>query len=195
MAWVAFSGRFAIQLVSALLVPYSEATAAVSVTNRAIWDTSAADLVNGATAMFRETEAKEEDVQALLQNPQYSLSVLWALATGIQRLKGVPERNEVVVFAAAALTQDDVNFVAGAVNMLARYHEAVAALAQVSAPGPGSVDYVSWIEPLGRAVERPEFQAPPKVEFLSGRASRLAHRNLTARGCRIDETYSIAAER
>jgi len=120
----------------------------------------------------------------------------------------VPGRDAVVIFAAAAQTQDEVRFVAGAVNMLARYHEAVAPLAQVSAPGPvlgrtvaGAlvvpmpVDYVAWLERLGAAANRPELQAPEKVAFVSGKLSPLAQKNFTARGWKLYETFSIAAER
>jgi hypothetical protein len=84
----------------------------------------------------------------------------------------------------------------------------VAPLAQVSAPGPilgrtvagalvlpGPVDFVSWLERLGRAANRPDLQAPEKVAFLSGRMSPLAQKNFTSRGWKIYETFSIAAER
>jgi hypothetical protein len=208
VAWVAFSGRFGVTATTTILVPYSQAMSAVSVTNSAVWDTPASDLINNASAIFRRTGASGADVRALMQNQQYSLSVLTALATGIERLKGVEGRDAAVIFAAAAQTQDEVNFVAGAVNMLARYHEAVSPLARVSAPGPilghtaagglflpAPVDYVSWIEPLGRMVGRPEFQAPEKVAFLSGQMSPLARKNAAARGWRIEELFTIAAER
>jgi len=207
-AWVAFSGRFMIQTATSILVPYSMAMSAVTITNSTVYDTPPGDLVNNATVIFGETGASEAQVQALVQNPQYSLSVLTALAMGIQRLQGVPGRDAVVIFAAAAQTQDEVRFVAGAVNMLARYHEAVAPLAQLSAPGPilgrtvagalvlaGPVDYVSWLERLGRAANRPDLQAPEKVAFLSGRMSPLAQKEFTKRGWKIFETFSIAAER
>jgi hypothetical protein len=134
VAWVSFSGRFAIQAVSALLVPYSTAMAAVSVTNQAIFDMSSADLVISVTAIFGETGASP---------PQPILG-----------------------------------------------HTAAGALML-----PAPVDYVSWIEALGRAVGRPEFQAPEKVAFLSSRMSPLAQRNLTSRGWKVNETYTTAAER
>ena len=208
VAWVAFSGRAVISAFSAILVPYSMAMTGVSVTNNAVYDTPAGQLINNAAAIFGETGASQAEVQALMENPQYSLSVLTALATGIQRLQGVAERESLVIFAATAQAEDEANFIAGAVNMLARYHEAVAPIARTSAPGPllghtaagtlvlpAPVDHVSWIKRLGRDVARPEFQAPDKVAFLSGQMSPLAHKKLTARGWRIDELYSIAAER
>src|SRR5262245_18827344 len=136
VAWVAFSGRFAITAVSAILVPYSTAMAGVSITERAVWDLPAGDLVNRATAIFAETGASPAQVQSLMENPYYSLSVLTALAKGLQRLQGVSGRDSLVVFAATAQGEDEANFVAGAVNMLARSHESVAPLARASAPGP-----------------------------------------------------------
>jgi len=208
VAWVAFSGRLGVTVLTAVLVPYSEIMAAVSVTNRAIWDLSAADLLNQATAAFGRTGATPEQVRALADNPQYPLSVLHALAMGLERLQGVQGRDALVAFAATAQTQDEVNFVAGAVNMLARHHEAVAPLARVSAPGPivghtatgalvltAPVDYLSWIAPLGQDVSRPELHAAQKTAVVSGQVSVLAWRNLTARGWSIDESFSIAAER
>ena len=207
VAWVSFSGRAGITVLTALLVPYSEIMTAVSATNRAVWDVPAADLFNNARSVFGRTGASPEQVQALAENPQFPLSVLHALATGLERLQGVVGRDAMVVFAAAAQTQDEVNFVASAVNMLARYHEVVAPLVRVSAPGPilghtatgavvlaAPVDYVSWIAPLGQDVGRPELQAPQKIALVSGQVSRLAWKNLTARGWTINEAF-IMAER
>jgi hypothetical protein len=75
-AWVAFSGRMVVQTATSILVPYSMAMSAVTITNSSIYDTPAADLVNAATAIFTETGASKQQVQALVQNPQYPLSVL-----------------------------------------------------------------------------------------------------------------------
>ena len=179
-AWVAFSGRFMIQTATSILVPYSMVMSAVTITNTSIYDTPPGDLINNATMIFGATGATDAQVQALVQNPQYSLTTLTELALAIQRLQGVPGRDAVVIFAAAARTQDECRFVAGAMNMLARYHEAVAPIAQVSAPGPilgrtasgtlvlaAPVDYVAWLERVGIATNRPDFQAPERVLFVS----------------------------
>src|SRR5206468_1196010 len=207
-AWVAFSGRFIIQTATSILVPYSMAMSAVTITNSTVYETPAADLVNNATVIFGETGASGAQVQAVVQNPQYSLSVLTALAMGIQRLQGVPGRDAVVIFAAAAQTQDETRFVAGAINMLARYHEAVAPIAQVSAPGPilgrtvaGTlvvpvpVDYIAWTERVARFPLRQDVQAPEHVGFISGRLSPLAQKECTKRSWKLYESFTIAAER
>src|SRR6266481_7079345 len=207
-AWVAFSGRFIIQTATSILVPYSMAMSAVTITNSTVYETPAGDLVNNATVIFGETGASGAQVQAVVQNPQYSLSVLTALAMGIQRLQGVPGRDAIVIFAAAARTQDECRFVAGAVNMLARYHEAVAPIAQVSAPGPilgrtaaGAlivpmpVDYISWTERVAGFPKRSDIRAASEhVGFVSGRLSPLASKEFTKRDWKMFESYTIAAE-
>ena len=172
-AWVAFSGRFLIQTATSILVPYSMAMSAVTITNSTVYDTPPADIINNDTMIFGSTGATEAQVQALVQNPQYSLTTLTELALGIHRLQGVPGRDAVVIFAAAARTQDECRFVAGAINMLARYREAVAPIAQVSAPGPvlgrttggalvlpAPVDYVAWLERVGVAANRRTSRRP-----------------------------------
>ena len=184
---MAFSGRFLIQTATTILVPYSMAMSATTITNSTIYDTPPGDLVNNATAIFTSTGASEAQVQALVQNPQYSLSVLTALAQGVQRLKDVPGRDAVVTFAAAARTQDETRFLAAAMNMLARHHESVAPIAEVSAPGPivgrtttGAllmplpVDYIAWTQNVARHARAagPELARPSPIHFRSGIAPR-----------------------
>jgi hypothetical protein len=207
-AWVAFSGRFLIQTATTILVPYSMAMSAVTITNTTIYDTPPGDLVNNATAIFTSTGASAAQVQALVQNPQYSLSVLTALAQGVQRLKDVPGRNAVVTFAAAARTQDETRFLAAAMNMLARHHESVAPIAEVSAPGPivgrtstGAlliplpVDYIAWTQIVARHAEQPGLNSPDRALFISGQVSPRAQKELLARHWKVNEAFSIAAER
>src|SRR5262249_27330612 len=135
-AWGAFSGRFVIQTATSILVPYSMAMSAVTITNTSIYDTPAADLINADTAIFNETGATEQQVQALMQNQQYSLSVLTDLALAIRRLQGVPGRDAVVIFAAAARTQVETRFMAGARRPLPPHHHAGPPPLPHSAPPP-----------------------------------------------------------
>ena len=164
--------------------------------------------INNATVIFGATGASDAQVQALVQNPQYTLTVLTELALGIQRLNGVAGVDSLVIFAAAARTQDECRFVAGAANMLARYHEAVAPIAQVTAPGPilartadgtlvlpAPVDYVAWLERVALASNRPDLQAPERVLFVSGRLTPLAQKELSKRGWKLFESFTRAAEK
>jgi len=208
MAWVAFSGRLGVQAAVSVFVPYSMAMSVVTITNSTVYDTPGADLINQAQAAFAATGASEAQVAALMKNPQYSLSVLTALAQGIQRLQGVAGLASVVEFAAGAKTQDENRLVAAAVNMLARHHESVERVARVTAPGPivahtvGSalvvpapVDYVAWTDRAGRFAQREDLKAPARSAWLSGRMSPRARKEFAERGWKIDESFTIAAER
>lgn len=208
MAWVAFSGRFGIQTAVSVFVPYSMALSAVTITDSTIYDTPTADVINSDIASFAGTGASDAQVKALMRNQQYGLSVLTAIARGLQRLKGVQGLASVVDFAAAAQTQDETRFVAGAVNMLARHHETVAPLAQVMAPGPiigrtaggalvvpAPVDYIAWTERVARISQRDDLKTAGPTAWVSGRVSPRALKEVTARGWKVTESFSIGAER
>ena len=208
MAWVAFSGRFAVQAAMSVAVPYSMAMSAVTITNSTVYDTPPGDLVNNARSIFAATGAGDAQVEALVRNPQYSLSVLTSLAAGVQRLQGVNGLASVVGFAAAAKTQDETRFMAAAVNMLARHHESVQQLSQVSAPGPiigrsaggtlivpAPVDYVAWTQRVAQLAQREDLRAPDRIAWISGQVSPRTRKELEKRGWKISESFSIAAER
>lgn len=208
MAWVAFSGRFVVQVAMSVVVPGSMAMSAVTITNSTVYDTPPGDLVNNAQTVFSATGADASRVQALVKNPQYSLSVLTALAKGVQRLQGVNGLASVVDFAGAAKTQDETRLVAAAVNMLARYHETVQPIASISAPGPiigrtaggrlvipAPVDYLAWTQRAGGLAQRSDLRAPERVAWLSGQMSPRARKEFEARGWKVSESFTIAAER
>ena len=208
MAWVAFSGRFGIQAATSAVMPYSMVMSAVTITNTTVYDTPAADLLNRAKATFVATGASDAAVTALMKNPQYSLSVLAALAQGCQRLQGVDGVASVVGFAAIARTQDETRGVTATVNMLARHHESAEPITRVSAPGPivgrtargklvlpAPVDYVAWTERVARLAGREDLRTPTRSVWLSGRMSPHAARESRARGWAVDESFTIAAER
>jgi hypothetical protein len=159
MAWVAFSGRVGVNTLISVFVPASIAISAASVTNTMIYDTPAADLIARNQQRLMAMGASEQETQALIKNPWYSLSVLTSLVTALDRLAGVDGRPAVIVLATTATTEDQARFVANAVEMLAAHHQTVAPLAAVVAQGtvigrtqsgalfvPGAVDYVAWTQ-------------------------------------------------
>jgi len=208
MAWVAFSGRFGIQAAMSVFVPGSSVMSVMTITNSSVYDTPPGDLINAARAIFAQTGASDAQVQALLKNPQYTLSVLTAVAQGITRLQGVNGLPSVIDFAAAAKTQDETRLVAAAVNMLARHHEGTQRVAQVTAPGPiiartvtgallvpAPVDYVAWTERTARVARRDDFKAPQRTAWLSGQMSPRARKQFEELGWTVFESFTIAAER
>ena len=208
MAWVAFSGRLTVQVATSVLAPYSMAMSAVTITNSTVYDTPGGDLVNSARVVFAATGAEEGQVQALVLNPHYSLSVLTALAQALQRLQGVEGLASVIRLAAAVNTEDESRFVAGAMNMLARHHESVERLARVESPGPfvgrtvsgilvapAPVDSVAWTAQVARFVQRAEVAAPKRIAWISGQMTPRARKELAAKGWTVQESFSIGAER
>jgi hypothetical protein len=208
MAWVAFSGRFGVQTAMSVFVPGSIVLSAVTITNSTIYDTPPGDLVNNAQAVFASTGASDAQVQAAIKNPQYSLSVLTAVALGLTRLKGVNGLDSVVAFAAVAKTQDETRMVAAAVNLLARYHERVQPIAVVTAPGPiiartatgtvvvpAPVDYIAWTERTSKFAQRDDLKGPARVAWVSGQFSPRARKEFEARGWTIYENFTVGAER
>jgi hypothetical protein len=208
MAWVAFSGRLTVQVATSALVPYSMALSAVTITDSTVYDTPAGDLVNGARAVFAGTGAGDGQVLALVRNPHYSLSVLTALAQGLQRLPRVDGLASVVGLAAAAKSEDESRFVAGAVHMLARHHESVEPFVRVESPAPivghaasgvrvapAPVDSVAWTGEVARFVQRAEVSGPKRIAWVSGQVTPRARKELAAKGWTVQESFSIGAER
>ena len=208
MAWAAFSGRFGVQAATSVLVPYSMAMGAVTITNTMVYDTPQADLINNARAAFAATGASEAQVDALMKNQQYSLSTLTTLAIALQQLQGVTGLPSVVEFAAIAQTQNETRLVATAVTMLARHHTTTEAIADVAAPGPivartvrgtllvpAPVDYVAWIERTDRFSQREDLKAAERVVLLTGKMSPRARQEIRARGWKVVEGYSLGAAR
>ena len=208
MAWVAFSGRFGIQAAMSVFVPGSSVMSVMTITNSSVYDTPPGDLINAARAIFAQTGASDAQVQALLKNPQYTLSVLTAVAQGITRLQGVNGLPSVIDFAAAAKTQDETRLVAAAVNMLARHHEGTQRVAQVTAPGPiiartvtgallvpAPVDYLAWTQRTARFAQRDDLKASQRTAWLSGQMSPRARKQFEGQGWTVFESFTIAAER
>ena len=148
-------------------------------------------------------------MQALLKNSQYTLSLLTAVAQGIKRLQGVNGLPSVIDFAAAAKTQDETRLVAGAVNMLARYHESTQRIAagdragshhradghrRADGPRPRGLHRVDPAHRAPRAAGRPQ-GAPERLAWLSGQMSPRARKQSEGQGWTVFESFTIAAER
>lgn len=200
IAWVAFSGRFGVNLATSVLVPYSMVISATSITNDMVWDTPPADLVKLAEQRLRATGAPASQVSALLRNPSYSLTMLTALAVALERLSGVPGRDQAVGFAAQAASETQARLIAGAAGMLADYHTGREPLADISGRGPlvartraGGllvplpIDYVAWTERVSAFTRREDLRARGRTVWLTGHVSPRARQELAAAGWTLFE--------
>jgi hypothetical protein len=200
VAWVSFSGRVGLNTVIAVVVPFSMAISATTITNDMVWDTKPADLIVLNEKKLRAMGVGEDRVAALIRNPWYSITALTSLVNSLEALNGVAGRDQVVTFAAAIATEDRARLAVAAVAMLARHHATVEPLVQLSAPGPivartkaGSIlvpaplDYVPWTEQVAQFAARPDLKAPARTVWLTGSASPRAKRELAAAGWTLRE--------
>ena len=194
-AWVAFSGRLGVDLLTSAFVPGSTAISGLSFTHDLVYDTSAADLLVLDRQKMLAMGASDAQAQALLNNKWFSLSVLTALVTELERLSGVGGRPYVLALAATATNEEEARFLAAAVHVLARLHVSGVPIRRVITRGvvvgitadnmvvvPAPVDYVSWTERAAGFASRADLRAPRRGLWLTGRMSGAAHQGFTARG-------------
>jgi hypothetical protein len=200
IAWVAFSGRVAVNSMVAVFVPASMAISGTSITNDLVYDTPMADLIVMNQQKMLAMGASEAQTQALLKNRWYSLSVLTLLVTELERLTGVAGRPDVIVLAAAARNEEEARFFAGSVHLLARLKATERPISKMTGRGavvaitpsgetlvPAPVDYLSWTERIGRFAQRPDLKAPKRSVWLTGKISKAAERGFIGLGWRLYE--------
>src|SRR5215510_6938621 len=118
LAWVAFSGRVGLNTVIAVVVPFSMAISATSITNDMVWDMKPADLLNLDEKKLKEIGIPADRTTALIHNQWYSITALTSLVNSLESLKGgVAGRDQVVAFAAAAANEDRARLIVAAVDM------------------------------------------------------------------------------
>jgi hypothetical protein len=199
-AWVAFSGRLGVNLLTSAFVPGSTVISGLSFTHDLVYDTSAADLLVLDRQKMLAMGATDAQAQALLDNKWFSLSVLTALVTELERLDGVGGRPYVLALAATVTREEEARFLAAAVHVLARLHVGGVPIRRVFTRGtvigltpdgavvvPAPVDYLSWTERVGRFAARPDLRAPRRGLWLTGRMSGAAQQGFAARGWTIHE--------
>ena len=194
-AWVAFSGRLGVDLLVSAFVPGSTAISGLSFTHDLVYDTPEADLIVLDRQKMLAMGASDAQAQALLNNRWFSLSVLTALVTELERLGGVGGRPYVLELAATVTKEEEARFLAVAVHVLARLHVSGTPIRRVITRGtvvgitadnavvvPAPVDYMSWTERVGAFAARSDLRAARRGIWLSGRMSGAAQQGFAAQG-------------
>ena len=206
VAWVTFSAREAVNLAAAVAMPYSMVMSSVSLTNNLIWDMKPADLIALNQKKAKDMGASDDQAGALIANKNYSISVLTALMTALERLGPITGRAALIALAATAANEDQARFLMGSAQMLAHHHEWVAPLTMVMARGTmvgkaaagglvvaAPVDYVSWTENIANFARRRDFAAGSLDIWLTGRMSPRARQEFERIGWRVHEGSPTAA--
>jgi hypothetical protein len=207
-AWVAFSGRLGVDVLTTAFVPGSTALSLTSFTSDLVYDTPKADLILMNKQKMIAMGASETQADALLNNRWFSLTVLTSLVTDLERLAAVRGRPEVIVLAATARNEEDARFLASSIQLLARLNVTGVSINEVKAGGtvigvtpaghlvvPAPVDYVSWTERIGSFAERPDLKGARRTIWLTGRMSGAAHRGFTRLGWTLQEAPSSQVAR
>ena len=207
MAWVAFSGRLGVDVLTSAFVPGSTAISGLSFTHDLVYDTSQADLIVLNRQKMLAMGATDTEAQVVMANKWYSLSVLTDLVTGLERLAGVEGRPDVLALAATATSEEDARFLAASVHLLAHLNVTGVPLSRIAGRGtvtgiardgalvvPAPVDYLSWTARIGAFADRPDLAAARRGIWLTGRLSGVAYQGFTAHGWVFhDVTLPIAA--
>lgn len=208
VAWVAFSARLGVDLLMSAAVPGSTFINLTSITSDLVYDTPKADLLVALQQKLRRMGAGESRVAALMKNRWYSVTVLTALVTELERLAGVAGRPEIVALAATAVNEEEARFVAASVQLLARLNvtgvplkelRARRAVVGVTPTGalviPAPVDYLSWTEQIARIASQRDLRAPVRSLWLTGRMSARAHLGLSELGWGLHEAPQLTGAR
>ena len=203
-AWVTFSGRVGLNVLVAVVVPFSTLLTATSITNDMVWDLKPVDVLKADAEKLAAMGASAAQVKALMKNPWYSLTMLTWLTNGLTTLDGVTGRAEVIRLAASARGEDEARFLATAVNMLAIVH-ATTPLAALRAQGtvtgrtrdgavavPAPVDYIAWTQNVATFARRADLKASRRGIWTTGRLSPRAKKELTSLGWAVHEVAPIA---
>jgi len=202
-AWVTFSGRVGLNLLVAVVVPFSTLLTATSITNDMVWDLKPVDVLKADAEKLATMGASAAQVKALMKNPWYSLTMLTWLTNGLGTLDGVTGRAGVIGLAATARSEDEARFLATAVNMLAGLH-ATAPLASLAAQGmvtgrmragavavPAPVDYIAWTQNVATFARRADLKGKQRGIWTTGRFSPRAKKEFAALGWGVHEVAPI----
>src|SRR5262249_47804043 len=195
VAWVMFSAREAVNLTTAVLMPYSMVMSTVSLTNNLVWDMKPADIIALNQKKATELSASEDQVQALTTNKNYSITYLTNCVGALERLGPIAGRAEVIALAGPVANEDQARFLMSSAQMLAHHHEWVTKLTSVAARGTvvgktatgglvvaAPVDYIAWTENVATFARRPDFAAGSLDIYLTGRMSPRARQGGRAHG-------------
>ena len=201
VAWVRFAGRLGVNLAISA-VPGSIIISSTSWVNTAVYDTPAGDLIVMNEKKLQAMGVPDATVKAFMANQWLTLSLKTALVEALDRLAGVPGREDVVAFATRAASEDEARFVVTSTELLARYHQSGTLIALLTAPGPivgrtatggvvvpASLDYVAWIRPMAIFAKRPDLQGNPRIALLAGKLSPVAKQQFGAAGWTVQEGF------
>ncbi len=133
-------------------------------------------------------------VRQFLRRGGFTDTLRTALAESLEKLKPQDGCNELIELGATTHGEVEARFLVDALKLIERQQDAIGGTLLVAGAAVGwrtpagklllpmPVDYLTWSHDIGDFFDHPEFANASKTALISGDASMLAQRNLTARG-------------
>ena len=144
-------------------------------------------------------------VRTLFRNNYYTPTLQTALVLAMESMGNVAGRDQIVVFAARAVSETEARYVNNSVMMLAQYHRtsplakvrgAQNVIAGETADGKliiaAPYDYIPWIQPVDDFSKRADLKGTERLLLISGQTTPRAMQELTARGWKISDKLAVA---
>ena len=194
VAWSSFTGSLGIN-VAVSMIPGGTLLKSSHMVTDWVWDMSPGDLRVKNDKTLQQIGVPQDEIDRFLRHHLFTTTLQTALVQGLDQLKKVKGRSEVIPWALTAENQDQAHFMVWAVRMLAEYHQNQSPLTRIeiynSLAGRtdqgqvvvvGPVDYLSWSNRLHEYATRAEFKDHSRSLWLAGEISEQGRKQLAELG-------------
>jgi hypothetical protein len=194
IAYAAFAGGLGIAAFKAV-VPVGMVVSTGTMLSDWVWDIPPGDLKVQNERSLLAMGVSQEQVDLLLRQPYFTLTLQARLVKALERLKKTTGRPRIMPMATTVLSFDQARFVVEAMEMLAGYGEKIAPIEALDNKAPfagwtasgilvvaGPVDLLAWTERINLFATRPDLKAKEKILWLRGEATPEARQQLTKLG-------------
>ena len=199
IASAAFAGGLGVSAFKAV-VPAGMVISTTTTLSDWVWDMPPGDLKVQNERSLKAMGISQEQVDRLLRQPHFTLTLQTRLVKALERLKQTAGRPGIMPVALTVQSFDQARFVVDGMEMLAGYNEKISPIKALEKEVPfagrtaagtlvvaGPVDYLAWTEKMNRFAGRPDLKAKQRILWLRGEATPLARQELTKLGWTVKE--------
>ena len=206
VAGVTFASSFPVNMVvSSVIAPLYYAQQFNEQATLEAYQTPPLDIGTRNEARLKAMGIEGLPVRTLFRNNYYTPTLQTALVLAMESMGNVAGRDQIVVFAARAVSETEARYVNNSVMMLAQYHR-TSPLAKVrgaqnvifgeTADGKliiaAPYDYIPWIQPVDDFSKRADLKGTERLLLISGQTTPRAIQELTARGWKVSDKLAVA---
>ncbi len=206
VASVTFASSFPVNLaLGAVIAPVYYAQQFNEQATREAYQTPPIDIGMKNEARLKNMGIEGLPVRTLFRNNYFTPTLQTALVLALESMGNVAGRDQVIVFAARAVSETEARYVNNSVMMLVQQHAktplsgiraADNVLAGQTADGKlfvvAPLDYIPWIEPVNAFAQRADLTGTERWLLISGRATPRVIQELSAKGWRVTDKLADA---